>query len=43
MSQAWQIQIAHPARKELSRLPAPMQSRRSRVILALEGDPFPHG
>jgi mRNA interferase RelE/StbE len=43
MSQAWQIEISHPARKELSRLPTQMQSRISRAILALESDPFPHG
>jgi mRNA interferase RelE/StbE len=43
MAQAWQIEIAHPARKELSRLPTHMQSRISRAILTLEADPFPHG
>jgi len=43
MPQAWQIEIAHPARKELSHLPAHIQSRISRVILTLEADPFPHG
>jgi mRNA-degrading endonuclease RelE of RelBE toxin-antitoxin system len=43
MAQGWQIEIAHPARKELARLPAHIQSRVSRVILALEDNPFPHG
>jgi mRNA interferase RelE/StbE len=43
MPQAWQIEIARPARKELSRLPTHLQNRVARVILTLEGDPFPHG
>jgi mRNA interferase RelE/StbE len=43
MSQLWNIEIARPARKELSRLPSEVQSRIAKAILALENDPFPHG
>ena len=43
MLRAWQIEITHPARKALARLPVPIQRRIARVILALESDPFPHG
>jgi mRNA interferase RelE/StbE len=39
----WKIEIARPARKELSRLPPDLQSRIAKAILALENDPFPHG
>jgi mRNA interferase RelE/StbE len=39
----WKIDIARPARKELSRLPPSIQTRVARAILALENDPFPHG
>lgn len=40
---SWQIEIVRDARKELSRLPAHMQTRIAKAILALEFDPFPHG
>ena len=39
----WQIEIARDARKELERLPAQIQIRISKAILALEENPFPHG
>jgi mRNA interferase RelE/StbE len=39
----WRIEIARDARKELSRLPAQMQTRIANTILALENNPFPHG
>jgi mRNA interferase RelE/StbE len=37
------VDIVRDARKELARLPAPMQARIAGAILALEDDPFPHG
>jgi mRNA interferase RelE/StbE len=40
---SWQIEIAGDARKELERLPAQIQIRISKAILALEENPFPHG
>ena len=40
---SWQIEIARDARKELERLPAQIQIRISKAILALEENPFPHG
>lgn len=40
---SWPIEIARDARKELARLPAPVQTRIARAILALENDPFPRG
>ena len=43
MPQGWKIDIARPARKELSRLPSDVQSRIAKAILALENNPFPHG
>lgn len=43
MRQIWNVEIARPARKELSRLPTHVQTRVARAILALENDPFPHG
>ena len=43
MAQLWNIEIARPARKELSRLPPEVQNRIAKAILALEGEPFPHG
>jgi mRNA interferase RelE/StbE len=43
MPQAWNIEIARPARKELSRLSSEVQSRVAKAILALENNPFPHG
>jgi mRNA interferase RelE/StbE len=39
----WKIDIARPARKELSRLPTAVQTRVAQAILGLENDPFPHG
>ena len=40
---SWCVDIVRDARKELARLPSPMQARIVRAILALEDDPFPHG
>jgi mRNA interferase RelE/StbE len=40
---SWQIEISRDARKELERLPAQIQIRISKAILALEENPFPHG
>ena len=40
---SWRVDIVRDARKELARLPAQMQTRIARAILALEDDPFPHG
>jgi mRNA interferase RelE/StbE len=40
---SWKIEIARDARKELERLPAQIQIRISKAILALEENPFPHG
>ena len=40
---SWQIEIARDARKELERLPAQIQTRIARAVLALEENPFPHG
>lgn len=39
----WRVDIARDARKELARLPATVQARIARAILALENEPFPHG
>jgi len=36
MRQIWNVEIARPARKELSRLPTHVQTRVARAILALE-------
>ena len=38
----WRVEIVRDARKELARLPAQMQTRIARAILALEADPFPN-
>ncbi|HEY2329791.1 MAG TPA: type II toxin-antitoxin system RelE/ParE family toxin [Verrucomicrobiae bacterium] len=38
---SWQIEISRDARKELERLPAQIQIRISKAILALEENPFP--
>jgi len=40
---SWLVEIDRDARKELSRLPAHMQERIAKAILALESEPFPHG
>ena len=40
---SWQVEIARDARKELARLPVSIQTRIAKAILALEGNPFPHG
>jgi mRNA-degrading endonuclease RelE of RelBE toxin-antitoxin system len=40
---SWQIEISRDARKELERLPAQIQTRIAKAILALEENPFPHG
>ena len=40
---SWRIEISRDARKELERLPAQIQIRISKAILALEENPFPHG
>jgi mRNA interferase RelE/StbE len=40
---SWRIEISRGARKELSVLPAQMQTRIAKAILALEETPFPHG
>ncbi len=39
----WRIEIARDASKELNRLPAQIQTRVAKAILALENNPFPHG
>ena len=40
---SWQIEISRDARKELERLPAQIQTRIAKAVLALEENPFPHG
>jgi mRNA interferase RelE/StbE len=40
---SWQIEISRDARKELEKLPAQIQTRIAKAILALEENPFPHG
>jgi mRNA interferase RelE/StbE len=40
---SWRVEVARDARKELARLPAAIQVRVARALLALEEDPFPHG
>jgi mRNA interferase RelE/StbE len=40
---SWQIDIVRDARKELAGLHPQIQGRISKVILALENDPFPAG
>jgi mRNA interferase RelE/StbE len=39
----WRIEISRDARKELERIPAQIQTRIAKAILALEENPFPHG
>jgi mRNA interferase RelE/StbE len=39
----WGVEIARDARKEFARLPASLQARVARAILALEEEPFPRG
>jgi mRNA interferase RelE/StbE len=40
---SWRVEVARDSKKELARLPAAMQVRVARALLALEEDPFPHG
>ena len=39
----WRLEIARDAKKELARMPAHMQTRIAKAILALEQNPFPRG
>lgn len=39
----WRLEIARDAKKELARLPAHLQTRIAKAILALERNPFPRG
>ena len=40
---SWRVEIARDAKKELARLPAFMQTRVAKALLALERDAFPRG
>jgi len=40
---SWTVDLARDAKKEFARLPASVQRRVARVLLALESDPFPSG
>jgi mRNA interferase RelE/StbE len=40
---SWRVEIARDAKKELARLPAPVQTRIAMALVALERDPFPRG
>lgn len=40
---SWRVDLARDAKKELASLPVAMQKRVARVLLSLEGEPFPAG
>jgi mRNA interferase RelE/StbE len=40
---SWRVELGRDAKKELARLPAAVQKRVTRVLLALEEEPFPTG
>ena len=38
---SWLVEVARDAKRELARLPAPVQKRVARVLISLEANPFP--
>lgn len=40
---SWRVDLARDAKKELARLPSPLQKRVARLLLSLEEAPFPRG